>query len=418
MKVKVGFTLPLTPDRDRSVLVLPYIAERNFAYAPGLKVSVWAESNAPISCDALWKETISGAKTQEGFADKSRQLYAARGEVTPPNLASTELYMPSPKPDETVYRSEFSGVTAYSSLEEVSPMSERLVAVVLDTSLSVGKYFAASGGFGWETVLRKLPDGARVALFAGGLDIPPMTREDAVREWTERIGSVKFQGADEQTGSLERAWDLCASEGDAAVLWIHAKLPVVISDTTALEQRLRRRPNAGEAGSPAIFSLQIDPGANRLEEKISGLKRLPPRYGRTLEERLSNVFAMSLYPGFNDRERVFSSLAPAHFRTVQSSPHIARLAYAGEISRKISSGGTATDEETAKAREMRIVTEATGAVVLENRQQFEEHDLDPAFDLKSVPTIPEPEEYALMAVVSVLLAITFLRRRARHHETM
>jgi hypothetical protein len=192
-------------------------------------------------------------------------------------------------------------------------MSERLVAVVLDTSISVEKYFAASGGFGWDSVLRERPDGARAALFAGGLEIPPMTREEAAREWPKRIRSVKFAGADEQTGSLERAWDLCASEGDAAVLWIHAKLPVVISNTTAIEQRLRRRPNIGEAGSPAIFSLQIDPGANRLEEKISGLKRLPPRYGRTLEERLSNIFAMSLYPGFNHRERVFSLGAPDTF---------------------------------------------------------------------------------------------------------
>jgi hypothetical protein len=67
---------------------------------------------------------------------------------------------------------------------------------------------------------------------------------------------------------------------------------------------------------------------------------------------------------------------------------------------------------------MRIVTETTGAVVLENREQFKEHGLDPASDLKSVPTIPEPEEYALMAVASVLLAITFLRHRARRRETM
>jgi hypothetical protein len=290
---------------------------------------------------------------------------------------------------------------------------------VLDTSLSVEKYFSASGGgFNWGSVLRKLPDGARVAFLAGSLEIPPMAREEALREWPKRIRSVKFEGADEQTGSLGRAWDLCASEPVAAVLWIHGKLPVVISSTTAIEQRLRRRPNAGETGSPAIFSLQLDPGANRLEEKIPGVKRLSSRNGRTLEDLLSNIFAKSLYPGFNDRERVFSLRAPDTFGTVQSSPHIARLAYAGEISRKISSGGAATDGETAKAREMRIVTEATGAVVLENREQFKEHGLDPASDLQSVPTIPEPEEYALMAVVSVLLAITLLKRRARRHETM
>jgi hypothetical protein len=48
MKVKVGFTLPLIPDGEQSVLVLPYIAERNFAYAEETRVALWAESNAPI----------------------------------------------------------------------------------------------------------------------------------------------------------------------------------------------------------------------------------------------------------------------------------------------------------------------------------------------------------------------------------
>ena len=48
MKVKVGFTLPLIPEGERSALALPYIAERNFSYAEDMTVRVWAESNTPL----------------------------------------------------------------------------------------------------------------------------------------------------------------------------------------------------------------------------------------------------------------------------------------------------------------------------------------------------------------------------------
>jgi hypothetical protein len=57
------------------------------------------------------------------------------------------------------------------------------------------------------------------------------------------------------------------------------------------------------------------------------------------------------------------------------------------------------------------VTAGTGAVVLENAEQYARHGLDPDANAKSVPTIPEPEEYALMALACALLAVTYMKRR-------
>jgi hypothetical protein len=175
---------------------------------------------------------------------------------------------------------------------------------------------------------------------------------------------------------------------------------------------MRRRPNIGEAGSPFVFSLQIIPGANRLEEGIPGIIRLPSLYGEGLEKRVSDVFAKLLYPRFNDTDLKLSIAPPYVFGTTQGSPHIVRLAYAGEIARKVAAGETVTGEEIEQARELRIVTPLTGAVVLESMEQFVRHGLDPSSASQSVPTIPEPEEYALMAVVCALLASAFLKDRA------
>ncbi|MDR3280354.1 MAG: hypothetical protein LBT23_07565 [Synergistaceae bacterium] len=409
MKVKVGFTLPLIPDGDKSSLVLPYIAERNFAYAPGLEVAVWAESNAAITTETagLIKEAITATKrTGEGLVDASRTLYAVRGKVAPNALADCALYQPA-NPGTVAYRAELSGVVGYSSLVRAEPYKERLVAVVLDTSVSMAAKLKGSGeGFQLANALRAAPDGVKIALFAGSTAIPPMTAAESMDKWPAILKNIRFEGADEQTGNLERAWDLCAAQPNSAVLWIHDKLPADIADMTGIQQRIRRR--AGEA-SPAIFSLQLASGANRIEEKIPAIKRLPAYYGLPLEERLSRVLSMSLYPNMTNREQIFSTDAPAMF-TAQGSPHITRLAYAGYISQKTNSGGSVTEDERERAREIRIVTEATGAVVLESAAQYKSHDLNPASNSKNIPTIPEPEEYAIMAVVCALLVIIWRRR--------
>ena len=196
------------------------------------------------------------------------------------------------------------------------------------------------------------------------------------------------------------------------MLWVHGKLPFDISDTSGLEQRARRRPNAGESGSPRIFSLQAIPGPNRIEEDLPGIIRLISPGGMVLEERLSRAFSMVLYPNMRPQEQIFSLQTLEGGRIFESSSHVVRLAYAGEIARRAASGEKISDGAREKAREMRIVTPVTGAVVLENADQYAEHGLDPSSDTRSVPTIPEPEEYALMAVVCALLALTYFRGRA------
>ncbi|MDR1482787.1 MAG: hypothetical protein LBI74_09190 [Synergistaceae bacterium] len=419
MKVKVGFTLPLIPDGEESALVLPYFAERNFAYAPDMRVALWAESRAPISAGELsylMEETMTPPASGGGTADEpGRAIHAVRGEIGPDSLASYALYLPSPRHD-VAYRSELAGVVGYSSIAEVSPLPDRFIAVVLDTSASMAASSAADsyglGGFDWRSALERLPDRARVALFAGGLQLPPMDRDEALLKWPDAVRLIKFEGADEQASNLEYAWDLCAGERNSAVLWIHGKLPFDISDTTGLEQRFRRRPNVGEAGSPPIFSLQTEPGANRLEEDLPGIISLVFPGIRTSGSRhLSRVLAASMYPRMRSREQIFSLQAPAGCQISEASSLAARLAYAGEIARRAASGRTITDDERERAREMRIVTAATGAVVLENAEQYEIHNLDPSSNTQSVPTIPEPEEYALMAAVCALLALAYLKRR-------
>ncbi len=63
----------------------------------------------------------------------------------------------------------------------------------------------------------------------------------------------------------------------------------------------------------------------------------------------------------------------------------------------------------ALATEYRLVTPVSGAVVLETRQQYEESRLMPATKA-GVPTVPEPEEWALI-ILSVVAFLWLMRRQ-------
>lgn len=62
-----------------------------------------------------------------------------------------------------------------------------------------------------------------------------------------------------------------------------------------------------------------------------------------------------------------------------------------------------------------IVTPLSGAVVLETAQQYQQAGLAPADPLNqdSVPTIPEPETYAMVGISGLLLLWIWKRERQR-----
>ncbi|MDR1580950.1 MAG: hypothetical protein LBS35_11385, partial [Synergistaceae bacterium] len=357
MKVKVGFTIPLIQDGEYQKLRLPYFAERNFAVNDDTRAVIWAESRASIvsAADGFTNETVY----------REEKYFASRGEWPLSNLASAEFTVESPPPGE-VFSGTLMGTAAESAVRETEPLDGRLVAIVLDTSLQLAPLFAPRNGFDWEKALASLPGGARVAVFAGDTELPPADGITAAREWPGRLRSIKFMGADEQVPNIERAWDLCESEKNAVVLWIHGRLPAEIFDMSGMEQRVRRRPpKRGEP--PRIMSLQLIPGANRLEERMPDMERLPDMFELDTADRLSKALSMAMYPKFADREIDFT-LAISRDRPVSGDgDHIVRLAVARDIAEKIRTGAGEKELERASedAVNFRLVTELSGAVVLE-----------------------------------------------------
>jgi hypothetical protein len=98
----------------------------------------------------------------------------------------------------------------------------------------------------------------------------------------------------------------------------------------------------------------------------------------------------------------------------ETSSHLARLWAFDETRRLLASKTDANRDKAIKlAASYQLVTPATGAVVLETAEQYQRAGLEPV-PQNSVPTIPEPEEWALMIVAAlVVLWMTIGRKFAR-----
>ena len=102
---------------------------------------------------------------------------------------------------------------------------------------------------------------------------------------------------------------------------------------------------------------------------------------------------------------------PDPSEAIQSSDHLARLWANDEVSRILAAGDESLNNAaTMLAVRYQLVTPVTGAVVLENAEQYRPTGLTPV-DKGTVPTIPEPGMLALLAVLTVLLSYLIYRSR-------
>lgn len=415
MKVKAGFSLPITPEGGQGHLQLPYIAERNFDLKLETGVSVWAESDAPLSGNGILGTDSGKEIAVNDGSEKREKAYAIRGRVVMDELAKARITLPLPKAPAT-YQAELSGIGATSELLNEEALDERLVAVVIDASRQFEGIWNAPV-FG-KRALERIPDGCRVALFAGEIALPPLTAAEAVRQWPDALSRLAYPGADGQTENLGKAWDMCDGRRNAVVLWIHGAMPVDFAETSGMTQRFRRRPPREEG--PIVYSVQIRPGVNRIEEKLAdsgGLARLPFWFDLPLADGLGNLFANMNYPEFTP-ERYRFTIRDTAGNGDNRYGHVVRLAMARAVEERLARSdgkdiGAANEAPVADALRLRLVTRATGAVVLENAAQYAEHALDPSAASEAVPIIPEPEEWAMLAIAVLLVAMLYRQRKRR-----
>jgi len=218
----------------------------------------------------------------------------------------------------------------------------------------------------------------------------------------------KAGGADNVPALLE-AWDLAvAKPGNNAIVWVHSPQLLQLSSVEELRQRWERR------FGPALYSVRTTSGTDEVEKRLDGINEVKSvvRKG-DLQSDLTTLFAQ-----LTGKAKTFEFVRTSKkldeqldlTGAVETSDHLARLWANEEVARILSARDeTLNDAAMQLAVRYQLVTPVSGAVVLENAEQYRAAGLTPV-DAGTVPTIPEPEVVAFLAVAGIVLCWVFYRK--------
>lgn len=398
MKIRLGITYPLVQKSGGEVLAtLPRLLDRNYSIPADLRHAVWIDCMGKpgrTNADSLGMQHADGVTRAVGRL-KDDELCSsplvlltrsAAGETSSPDLAAPDKFK------------------IMQSVEEVRDPAPSQMILVLDSSVQMKEHIGEIA-----RAVELLPREAKIRLVVardeeGAPAKPQVKRPD---EAAMEIRGLAPVGGHDAVPALERACMDAAETSGAVIVWVHAPQAVQLGSADGLTQMIDRITTR-----PVIHELQVAPGKDVVVKQLAqSLEfRTVARLG-SVGEDLRRVLG-TLYEGNPRLEFRRERLPLAAGETVTSptrfSGHVARL-WAHESIRSMMR--RKPREAVALAAQYQLVTPVTGAVVLETQQQYRDAGLQPV-DVSSVPTIPEPHEWALIAAgLAVLAVVTMVARR-------
>ncbi len=405
MKVKVGITIPMKMTARKAYLRLPRFSERNFRIPNDLRHELWAESPSQIDFTA---SGLTKAKSDKGIC-------VIRGKLTEADLQTSltgSLSMKARDGEMQYYAGKLGEQVGWMSVGPAGGTQPKRVCLVIDGSAQMEDVMA---NIDWEDFFRELPGEIEVRAIFAGEKVVEWSRPGRTIAVTSLMGWIAdrdYVGGCDPVAALERAWDFCAGDGGGVILWIHGPVPVKMASVEALRMRFSRRP-ANKSGSARILSLQVRSGPNTVADDladIEGVRRIEPT--GSLQDTINHAATV-----ITGREIVhkfaLDSPAPGEVSAgggfLPVREHVIRLA----VSQLANSAWRSRDSSAlaparAKAVKTCIVTPLSGAVVLETKEQYNRHSLEPA-KAEDVPGVPEPTTLLLLCAAAPLL----LRRRRK-----
>lgn len=397
MKIRLGITAPMTlADLQTASLRFPRFAERNFSVAPGATHSLWIES------EAAYRQIPAGLH-QETSKDARHVL---RGSLVDDEMSSDGITIVTSRSADVVesWTPDLKDPKKFV-LQKVSvdplPAKHR-IAVVVDGSRRMAGHFEAIA-----EALAAVDPSVKLDVFVAGDEAVAVS--DAVRSdkqpnlLAHRFQSLGGKGGCDNVPALLRAFE--ESEGDRTIVWIHASQPILLQSAMPLIQWLERDRQA------VLYDFAIAGGPNRILEQLGsvGSLRSVPRLGNVRDDLRYLLTRLTGQAKDNRLVRVSVEGQPPD--KPKASSHLARLWAADQVSMLVHSGKATQRAEAVKlAANYQLVTPVSGAVVLENQQQYDEAKLKSA-DPDSTPGTPEPAAWIMLLTVLPWLARYVWKRR-------
>jgi hypothetical protein len=399
IKFKIGITAPLDvsgPGKAR--LILPAIVDRNFSFPSELGHGIWIEG----------RHGLSSAATSLAATEVADRRFRLEGTLTDKDLSHPRLTVSSARSatagpvhawigDGPVIRQEIitgSSPDAPAALMLVVDGSARMQSVLRDLIAA----------------LDAIPAGCRVGAVIAVE--PPVVLEP--RPWSDEqkaalirlLGSQAFVGGADNAPALSEVLLRLERESKASLLWVHGPQPVAFRNTAArlaeVTSRLERLPRV------TLYGVEPGPLALLPDAPWAWAARSVPR-SASIAADLSQLLAREL--GSARATTTVRVEVPPEPGMAKGSEHIVRLWARDRIldlMRESPDGNRKAAVELAV--QYRLVMPVSGAVVLETKQQYDESRLTPVSQT-TVPTIPEPHEWALLLIACAALLWLAWRRR-------
>ena len=393
LKLRIGMTAPLEIGADRQMsMALPGISDRNFSIGKSVPHLVWVESKARLGERHAQLQTAAPGRIRGELSD--RELNGARPRiyagVAAPGVRRGLLPADGKIPAQLV--------TQTIALAPVEPASALMLVVD-------GSAAGRAAREGLLSALDAIPPQARVGLAIAadeGETVAPAPWSAQQRARFERtLRAHRFVGGQDNAAALASAAGLLGREPRAVLLWVHGPQPVAFAASAARLEQLGER----SASLPRLLLYQFAPGPQRVLGRSSwtDAAQLIPASGAVAED-IASIFAATLKS--TPRLQAVRTVGAAIGAT-DGSPHIARLWAAEEVGRLDKAGKSG--DAVALAARARIVTPLSGAVVLESDADYARNGLSVP-KAADVPTVPEPEVWALL-LLTLLAAAWYWRRQ-------
>ena len=224
-------------------------------------------------------------------------------------------------------------------------------------------------------------------------------------EIAAKVSDAEFAGGTDNMPALMKAAHIADEKKGSVVVAFYAPQPFNFSSTLENQQFFTRRNN-----NQMIYRFV---SSNEYDAIAAALKDYEIFF---IQPRFSNFAAdfATLYKQLDQENSSFKyvrrNVEKAELQdSWETSQHLIRLWANDEVSRILEQEHN-EPKAVELAQKYRLVTPVTGAVVLETQEQYDRFGLKPV-DKATVPTIPEPETYLLIAVILGVLVWLIANRK-------
>ncbi|MGB0743098.1 MAG: VIT domain-containing protein, partial [Opitutales bacterium] len=381
MKIRIGMSFPLEVDaQSKLTFRQPAIVAENFTIDDGFEHSLWYEElvDSEIVNHPLFECTHEELMREQFILNTGSEILPKRLNSAHPVLdrpQAFEIQLPARNPQQAPDAIAIDGSIGMRA-------QAKAISIWLSAQNATFDLYLASDG---------------VKHFQGD--------GTAAAKW---LRSQKFKGGQDNVPALveaiRKSQAVASEENPQSIYWFSGPQPIQLSGTENIRQIFERR--TAHIEITACISMR---DYNALHELA------PLNYCEALYLKSDGTLHRPMVQFEPTRAEVAAVEASSHPHRIWLAEEIREQAgrnYKQQAKLGASKFSTAIAEQAQRAAEAYLVTQLSGAVVLETDRQYEENDLEPG-DPNHTPTVPEKKHFALIIGMLSLAWIVAGRRRLR-----